>query len=73
MIAYQWEMGGPKRYERGTSHHTCMLTEGFLYLHSAEVPKTTKTTTTLLFVPGRWRQQQREALYVPVRLEARRA
>lgn len=54
-----------------------MLKEGFLYLHSAEVPKTTKTTTTmttttmpLLLAFGRWRQQ-REALGVSVGPEDR--
>ena len=44
-----------------------MLKEGFLYLHSSEVPK--MMTTTLQFASGRWRQQ-REALDVPVGPEA---
>ena len=48
-----------------------MLKGGFLYLHSAEVPKTTMTTmTTFLFALGRW-WQQREALDVPDGPEAR--
>ena len=45
-----------------------MLKGGFLYLHSAEVPKT--TMTTLLFALGRW-WQQREALDVTDGPEAR--
>ena len=44
-----------------------MLKEGFLYLHSSEVPK--MMTTTLQFASGRWRHQ-REALDVPVGPEA---
>ena len=66
MTAYRCEMGGPRRHEGGASHH--MLKGGFLYLHSAEVPKT--TMTTFLFALGRW-WQQREALDVPDGPEAR--